>query len=169
MLRQRNSLPILAGLGVWLAIAAILLYTNLASAQQTSTDSLTAEVGEGVVELRWNAVSGAVSYEVHAWWTDDPGWQRLDDGGVTGTAYTHRNPTLGDILVFGLPRGRQRPGATARAPLPVRDRVRGRYTHANAHGHASTRGHSNSNADSHSHSNTDKHAHASTGGHSDTN
>ena len=39
MLRQRNSLPFLAGLGVWLAVAAIFLYTNLASAQQTSTAS----------------------------------------------------------------------------------------------------------------------------------
>ncbi len=95
MLRQRNSLPILAGLGVWLAIAAILLYTNLASAQQTSTDSLTAEVGEGVVELRWNAVTDAVRYEVYAWWAAEPGWQRLDDGSVTGTAYTHSDPTLG--------------------------------------------------------------------------
>ena len=95
MLRRRNSLPILAGLGVWLAIVSILLYTNLASAQQTSTDSLTAEVGDSVIELRWDAVPGAVSYAVHAWWADDPGWQRLDDGGVTGTAYTHSNPTLG--------------------------------------------------------------------------
>jgi hypothetical protein len=95
MLRRRNSFPFLAGLGVWLAIVSILLYTNLASAQQTSTDSLTAEAGEGVVELRWDAVSGAASYAVHAWWADDPGWQRLDDGGVTGTAYTHSNPTLG--------------------------------------------------------------------------
>jgi hypothetical protein len=89
MLRRRNSFPFLAGLGVWLAIVSILLYTNLASAQQTSTDSLTAEAGEGVVELRWDAVSGAASYAVHAWWADDPGWQRLDDGSVTDTAYTH--------------------------------------------------------------------------------
>ena len=56
MLRQRNSLPFLAGLGVWLAVAAIFLYTNLASAQQTSTAStlaapeLTAVGGENAVE-----------------------------------------------------------------------------------------------------------------------
>ena len=280
MLRRRNSLPILAGLGVWLAIVSILLYTNLASAQQTSTDSLTAEVGDSVIELRWDAVPGAVSYAVHAWWADDPGWQRLDDGGVTGTAYTHSNPTLGRTYWYSVcpvdgngdwgdcagppfpsatvsaadtPTPTHTPTATpttsassvpvltaqagagvvelrwnavsdavsyavyawwgedpgwqrlddggvtgtaythsnptlgrtywysvcpvddngvrgdcAGPPLPVRDRVRGRYTHANAHGHASTRGHSNSNADSHSHSNTDYYAHASTGGHSNT-
>ena len=101
MLRRRNSLPFLAGLCVWLAIVSILLYTNPASAQQTSTGStlsepsLTAEAGEGVVELRWNAVTDAVRYEVYAWWAADPGWQRLDDGSVTGTAYTHSDPTLG--------------------------------------------------------------------------
>ena len=43
MLRQRRGLPFLAGLRVWLAvallaIAAILLYTNLASARQKSTE-----------------------------------------------------------------------------------------------------------------------------------
>ena len=101
MLRKRNSLPFLAGLCVWLAIVSILLYTNPASAQQTSTGStlsepsLTAEAGEGVVELRWNAVTDAVRYEVYAWWAAEPGWQRLDDGSVTGTAYTHSDPTLG--------------------------------------------------------------------------
>ena len=60
----------LFGLRMWLAvallaIAAILLYTNLASAQQTSTEAtlsapaLTAEAGEDSVELSWEAVTGA--------------------------------------------------------------------------------------------------------------
>ena len=43
MLRLRKSWPFLNGLRVWLAvallaIAAVLLYTNLASAQQSSTE-----------------------------------------------------------------------------------------------------------------------------------
>ena len=58
MLRRRKSLP-LDGLGAWLAvallaIAAILLYTNLASAHESSTErtlSAAGLTGEDVVEL----------------------------------------------------------------------------------------------------------------------
>ena len=69
MLRQRRGLPFLAGLRVWLAvallaIAAILLYTNLASAKQKSTERTLsaparAVAGEDPVELSWDAVTGA--------------------------------------------------------------------------------------------------------------
>ena len=68
MLRQRNSLPFLAGLGVWLAVAAIFLYTNLASAQQTSTAStlvtpeLTAVGGESAVNFAVNPIAGLIAY-----------------------------------------------------------------------------------------------------------
>ena len=69
MLRQRRGLPFLAGLRVWLAvallaIAAILLYTNLASAKQKSTERTLsaparAVAGEDPVKSSREAVTGA--------------------------------------------------------------------------------------------------------------
>ena len=74
MLRRRKSLPFLDGLGAWLAvallaIAAILLYTNLASAHESSTErtlSAPGLTGEDVVELSRDTVTGAVRYELSA-------------------------------------------------------------------------------------------------------
>ena len=74
MLRRRKSLPFLDGLGAWLAvallaIAAILLYTNLASAHESSTErtlSAAGLTGEDVVELSRDTVTGAVRYELSA-------------------------------------------------------------------------------------------------------
>ncbi len=74
MLRRRKSLPFPDGLGAWLAvallaIAAILLYTNLASAHESSTErtlSAAGLTGEDVVELSRDTVTGAVRYELSA-------------------------------------------------------------------------------------------------------
>ncbi len=74
MLRRRKSLPFLDGLGAWLAvallaIAAIPLYTNLASAHESSTErtlSAAGLTGEDVVELSRDTVTGAVRYELSA-------------------------------------------------------------------------------------------------------
>ena len=105
MLRKRYSLPLLVGLGVWLAIAAILLYTNLASAQQTSTastlstPSLTAVAGEGAVELSWESVSGAARYELWMWNSAD-GWKQLDDGSLTSTTFSHTGLTVGTTYYY---------------------------------------------------------------------
>ena len=74
MLRRRKSLPFLDGLGAWLAVAllaivAILLYTNLASAHESSTErtlSAAGLTGEDVVELSRDTVTGAVRYELSA-------------------------------------------------------------------------------------------------------
>ena len=81
-MRRRKSLPFLDGLGVWLAvallaIAAILLYTNLASAHQSATErtlsapALTAGAGEDSVELSRDAVTGVVRYDLLAWTSVD--------------------------------------------------------------------------------------------------
>ena len=78
MLRQRKAGTVLTGVGVWLAVALLavaagLLYAKLVTAQESSTEAtlsapaLTAEAGEGTVELRWEAVTGAVRYELLAW------------------------------------------------------------------------------------------------------
>ena len=67
MPRQRNRMPFMVGLSVWsavvmLAVSAILYFTDLVSAQQTSTLSapvLTAQAEEGMIELSWTAVTDA--------------------------------------------------------------------------------------------------------------
>ena len=100
MLRRRNSLPFLAGLGVLLAIVAISSYTNLASAQQTSTGStlsapvLTAQAEEGKIELSWTVVTDAARYELWTWTSADL-HQQLDDGSLTDTTYSHTDLTVG--------------------------------------------------------------------------
>ena len=75
MLRQRNALTFVVGLGVWLAVflsaaTAILSFTDQVSAQQSSTESmlstptLSAQAGENRVDLSWTAVTGAARYEL---------------------------------------------------------------------------------------------------------
>ena len=49
---------------------------------------LSAEASESSVELNWEAVPGAVRYELWTWTSLD-GWQQLDDGALTGTNYSH--------------------------------------------------------------------------------
>ena len=105
MLRNVKMFSYLANLGAWLivallAVVALLFYTNLASAQQTSTaktpstPTLTAQVSEGAVELSWTAVIGATRYELWAWESVD-GWQQIGGDSLTDTTYTHTDVTAG--------------------------------------------------------------------------
>ena len=59
-----------------------------------SAPVLTAEAGEGKVELSWGAVQGAERYEFWVWTSAD-GLQQLDDGTWTGTTYRHAGLTAG--------------------------------------------------------------------------
>ena len=100
--------------GVWLAVillavAASLLYTNLVTAQESSTEAtlsapaLTAEAGEGegAVELRWEAVTGAARYELLVWTSAD-GFQDIGGDNLTGTTYSHTGLAAGhDLLLHG--------------------------------------------------------------------
>ena len=47
------------------------------------------------VELSWTSVSDAVSYDLRMWWAGADGWQRIDDGSLTGTSHSHRGVTVG--------------------------------------------------------------------------
>ena len=105
MLRQRNAGTVRVGVCVWLAVILLavgagLIYTELVSAQESSTEaalsapSLTAEAGEGEVALRWDAVSGAVRYELWVW-TSAAGWQDIGGDNLTGTTYSHTGLTAG--------------------------------------------------------------------------
>ena len=107
MLRQRSAGTVLTGVGVWLAVVLLavgagLLYTELVSAQESSTaPALTAAAGEGAVALSWEAVSGAERYELLVWTSAD-GWQRLDDGALTGTTYTHSGLAAGTTYYYAV-------------------------------------------------------------------
>ena len=109
MLRRRKSLPFLDGLGAWLAvallaIAAILLYTNLASAHESSTErtlSAPGLTGEDVVELSRDTVTGAVRYELSARTSVDAQQQQdLDPVYIT----TLRPPADGGQQAIVMPR-----------------------------------------------------------------
>ena len=105
MLRKRNSLPFLGGLCVWLAIAAILFYTNLASAQQTSTSpslsapDLTAQSSDSEVDLSWTAVSGAVRYKLLVWDSVN-NWRQIGGDNLAGTSHTHSDVTAGTTYYY---------------------------------------------------------------------
>ena len=64
--------------------------------------ALTAVVIEGMVDLSWEATAGAARYELWTWWDSDVGWQRLDDGNLTGTAYSHTDGTAGTTYFYAI-------------------------------------------------------------------
>ena len=68
--------------------------TPTSTASTLSAPVLTAQAIEGAVKLSWEAVSGAVRYELYVW-TSSGGWQQLDDGTLTGTTHTHSGLTVG--------------------------------------------------------------------------
>jgi len=75
--------------------------TSSASAE-LSMPQLTARATGSGVELTWEAVSGAVRYELLTWWADDPGWQAIGGGSLTGTSYTHADVTAGRTYFYSI-------------------------------------------------------------------
>ena len=75
---------------------------NVAFAQVPDAPTLTAQrSGASTINLSWNAVNGAVRYELYAWDADD-GWARLDGGEtnpLTAITYAHQN-LVADRLFF---------------------------------------------------------------------
>ena len=68
--------------------------TPTSTASTLLAPALTVQATENAVEVSWEAVSGAVRYELWVW-TRSGGLQRLDDGSLTGTTYTHPGLTVG--------------------------------------------------------------------------
>ena len=62
---------------------------------------LAAAAVEGAVELSWTPVSGAASYELWTW-TSWEGWQRLDDGNLAATTYSHSGLLEGMTYYYGI-------------------------------------------------------------------
>ena len=77
--------------------------TSTQSAAALAAPSLTAAAkGANAVELNWTAVSGAVRFELWAWWDSAIGWQQLDNGSLTGTSYTDRGLTPGTTYWYAV-------------------------------------------------------------------
>jgi len=93
--RTARPLAFLLLVAIFAALASLSFYPDSATSAQTEPSetlevpALTASsMGTNTVELGWTAVSGAVRYELWAW-DSVTGWQRLDDGSLTSTSYTH--------------------------------------------------------------------------------
>ena len=71
--------------------------TSTASTQPASELSapvLSVQAAAGAVDVSWDEVSGATRYELWVWTLADA-QQRLDDGSLTDTAFTHRDLDVG--------------------------------------------------------------------------
>jgi len=63
--------------------------------------ALTALPAADAVELRWTAVTAAVSYELWVWWSGESGWHQLGGGdGLTGRSYRHTGVTAGTTYYY---------------------------------------------------------------------
>ena len=90
--------------------ASLLLLTHLSSgaanARAVASPSLPAPslnatmTGATTIALSWTSVPGAAGYELWVWWNDDPGWQLLGGGSLTGTTHTHSQLTAGRTYFY---------------------------------------------------------------------
>ena len=68
--------------------------TPTSAAVPLSAPALSVQATEDVIELSWDVVPGAVRYVLWTW-TDYGGLQRLDNGALTASTFTHQGVTAG--------------------------------------------------------------------------
>ena len=73
------------------ATAAAALSAPVLSAQVTAADT---------IDLSWGVVADAARYDLFSWWNADTGWQKLDDGNLTDTTYSHTGLTAGTTYYY---------------------------------------------------------------------
>ncbi|MCY4082499.1 MAG: fibronectin type III domain-containing protein [Caldilineaceae bacterium] len=61
---------------------------------------LTAEAKAGTIEIRWNAVSGAVRYNLLTWWDAAVGWQDIGGDNLTAATFTHTTVVPGTTYFY---------------------------------------------------------------------
>ena len=84
------------------ALSAYATATVPQSQSSIAAPALTAEAGTGQVTLTWQAVTGAVRYELWVWWDSATGWQRLDSGNLTGISYVHDGLAAGTTYHYAM-------------------------------------------------------------------
>ena len=72
----------------------------LAAPALTARATVNAVAMQWEVELQWTAAPVAARYELWVWWDEEIGWQRLDDGNLTGAAYTHAGVVAGRTYYY---------------------------------------------------------------------
>lgn len=75
--------------------------TPTVEGQELLAPSLTAQESSGGVELSWNAVAGAVRYELW-FWTTAGGWQQIGGDDLTDTSYTHTGVEVGTTYHYAV-------------------------------------------------------------------
>ena len=76
--------------------------TSTPTASSLSAPVLTAKASANAIELSWAPVAGALRYELWVWQNSATGWQRLDDGALTGSSFTHREVTTGVMYWYAV-------------------------------------------------------------------
>ena len=83
---------------ILISVTALSFLTDSETNAQTSSSAVVdapvlkvVSASATAVELSWTPASDAVSYDLRTWWAGADGWQRIDDGSLTGTSYSHRN------------------------------------------------------------------------------
>ncbi len=57
-------------------------------------------VGSTAIVVNWNAVTGAVTYDLRTWWDSDTGWLPLGDGSLTSTTFNHSDLVSGRTYYY---------------------------------------------------------------------
>ncbi len=73
--------------------------TPTAAAQDLPAPTLTARDTGGAVDLSWDAVTGAVRYELW-YWTGQAGWNQIGGDNLTATTYTHAMLEVGTTYFY---------------------------------------------------------------------
>ncbi len=76
-------------------------YVGAIAAGELSTPVLTATASGAQITITWQAVTGADTYELW-YWISGSDWQRLDDGTLAATSYTHTGLTTGTTYLYTL-------------------------------------------------------------------
>ena len=76
-------------------------YVGAIAAGELPTPLLTATASGTQITITWQAVTGADTYELW-YWVNGSDWQRLDNGSLTATTFTHAGPTTGAAYYYTL-------------------------------------------------------------------
>ncbi len=76
-------------------------YVGAIAAGELPTPVLTATASGAQITITWQAVTGADTYELW-YWISGSDWQRLDDGTLAATSYTHTGLTTGTTYLYTL-------------------------------------------------------------------
>ena len=74
--------------------------TPTSQAQELPAPALTVQAAAGAGELRWEAVAGAVRYELLVYRDGITDWQPLGGDNLTGTSYTHTDLAAGTTYYY---------------------------------------------------------------------